>query len=121
VHSYLADFDSEKQLYDRTGALTEYSKHWREEKKVDAKPTSCLANLFEQLFVDLIELDILNLEDLSNLQKWLLVLKSAGYQFTDVNLTQHRNAEELIEKYGFVEDAVVGVVGTEKGGSTEVL
>jgi STELLO glycosyltransferases len=81
AHDYLADYMAEEPLYERAGALVEYLSSW-EYTNVDKKggvPTT--QGAMEQLYIDLYEHEIVELDDVVLVQEWIDVLNSIGYEF----------------------------------------
>uniref|UniRef100_A0A7S1INI2 Glycosyl transferase CAP10 domain-containing protein n=1 Tax=Eutreptiella gymnastica TaxID=73025 RepID=A0A7S1INI2_9EUGL len=80
AHNYLADFDSEYDLYKKATALVQYLKDWNSDEKI-------LKRRLLQLCVDLYEREIFEQEDVLLMNDWLHDLGSAGYEFPLVTST----------------------------------
>jgi len=83
AHTYLADFDAEKPLYDRAGALIHFLLDWKPTRFGGNQMTA--TSLLEDLLIDLVEHDILQLEDLTNTQEWLHTLHALGYSMPSLS------------------------------------
>mmetsp|Transcript_2893 Transcript_2893/g.6398 ORF Transcript_2893/g.6398 Transcript_2893/m.6398 type:complete len:912 (+) Transcript_2893:45-2780(+) len=82
AHNYLADFMAEEPLYERTGPLVEYLSSWTYDSTTTtngSNPTT--QGALEQLYIDLYEHGILELDDVILIQEWIDVLESIGYNF----------------------------------------
>lgn len=80
VHNYLADFDSEQDLYRKSEKLIE------ELVALKLKSTS-LPGRMEELYVFLYERDYIKLADVQLCQDWLTALDAVGYVFPSVTST----------------------------------
>mmetsp|Transcript_8158 Transcript_8158/g.11206 ORF Transcript_8158/g.11206 Transcript_8158/m.11206 type:complete len:117 (+) Transcript_8158:950-1300(+) len=76
-HSYLADFESESQLYLRAGALTSFLCQWKSSKV-------SLEGRIEDLFITMYEHGILQIKDVQLAQSFILDLLKAGYVFPPI-------------------------------------
>ena len=76
VHNYLADLESESDLYLKSGRLLEFLMEWQ-------RPTSAktLPHIIENLYIELYERDYIGIEDVLLVQTWLELLSSVGYAF----------------------------------------
>ena len=83
AHSYLADFDSEKPLYERAGELVRYLSQW-EPPRAAASSANAFAGAYEKLYIDLYEHGIIELEDVQLAQEWMLTLQGMGYKFPEL-------------------------------------
>lgn len=73
-HNYLADLQSEADLYYKSAALLEFLKEWNDEE-------TFLPARIEKLAVALYEHEYIDLPDVQAMQLWLLVLRDVGYEF----------------------------------------
>ena len=78
-HNYLADFNAEIPLYEKSGKLTEFLLHWKHED-----PEAPIASQLEQLYIDLYKRGYLEIEDVELIQYWILSLMEIGYDFPPV-------------------------------------
>mmetsp|Transcript_45585 Transcript_45585/g.73309 ORF Transcript_45585/g.73309 Transcript_45585/m.73309 type:complete len:512 (+) Transcript_45585:414-1949(+) len=76
-HSYLADFESESQLYLRAGALTSFLCQWKSSE-------GSLEGRIEDLFITMYEYGILHIKDVQLAQSFILDLLKAGYIFPPI-------------------------------------
>jgi len=89
VHNYLADYEAEKPLYSRAGALTQYLREWRPPSGVNTLP-ACL----EELAISLYEVGVLEQSDVHLYQAWLQDLhRHAQYLFPPVHATHEATGE----------------------------
>lgn len=79
AHNYLADFDSEYDLYKKATALVQYLKEWDSEERN-------LKRRLLQLCVDLYEREIFEKEDVLMMNDWIHDLSQAGYEFPQVTI-----------------------------------
>ena len=77
VHNYLADFNSENDLYERSLKLIEQLQEW---------PLTCqdLPGRIEELWILMYEHGYLKIDDVIMVQAWLSSLLSAGYKFPKI-------------------------------------
>ena len=80
IHSYEADFQAEQDLYFKAGALVDFLVEWAEAKTHKDMPFD---SLIETLWIDLYERDIIDIEDVKNIQKWIQALKNVGYEIPE--------------------------------------
>lgn len=73
-HNYLADLQSEADLYYKSAALLEFLKEWNDEE-------TFLPARIEKLAVALYEHEYIDLPDVQAMQLWLLALRDVGYEF----------------------------------------
>ena len=78
-HDYLADFQSEQDVYLKIPKLLEFLSSWRYEDAHDE--TYYLPARIERLMIDLYERDYIGLNDVYATQGWLLTLICSGYVF----------------------------------------
>ena len=78
-HDYLADFQSELDLYLKIPKLLEFLSTWRYDDAHDE--TYYLPARIERLMIDLYERDYIGLNDVYATQGWLLTLICSGYVF----------------------------------------
>lgn len=76
VHSYTADLQAEIPLYTKTEELTLWLKSWN-----SSLPNDISKNI-EQLYKDLYEIGVIEIEDVLTIISWLTDLKSIGYRFS---------------------------------------
>lgn len=77
AHNYLADFNAEQHLYERSSALVAYLAH---EWQCSQEPFD-LSQCFHRLYVDMYEHGILELVDVELADAWLQDLVAIGYPF----------------------------------------
>ena len=83
VHNYLADFDSERDLYMKSGKLVEFLKH--------NFTSNCKYSLeceFESLVISLYEHDYIQIGDVYVIQTWIKSLLDYGYKFPELSSKQ---------------------------------
>ncbi len=73
-HDYLKDFQSESDLYLKTGALVKFLSEWKSSQ-------TTLAGRMEGLWIDLYERGFLEQIDIKLMQAWIRDLISVGYSF----------------------------------------
>jgi hypothetical protein len=73
-HDYLADFDSEDDLYKRSSMLIRQLFEW-------TPTTKTLPGMMEELWIYLFDRGYIMFQDIGLLQNWLDALISIGYQF----------------------------------------
>lgn len=78
-HDYIADFDSEDDLYKRSSTLINQLFEWK-------PSTKSLPGMIEELWVYLYERGYIMLQDVSLVQVWINALTSVGYRFPDLIL-----------------------------------
>lgn len=76
-HNYLADMQSEQDLYFKSDELLLYLRSW-------SSKGSNLPSRFQDLVIDLYERDYVGLLDVQVVQNWLSVLDRIGYSFPQV-------------------------------------
>lgn len=76
AHNYLADMEAEHDLYFKTGVLLEFLRDW--ESDIEDAP---LPAQMERLWVALYEHGYIELDDVLQIQRWLLALIQSGYKF----------------------------------------
>lgn len=76
AHHYLADMEAEHDLYFKTGMLMEFLREW--EPKNENAP---LPAKMEMLWVALYERGYIELDDVLQIQEWLLAMTQYGYKF----------------------------------------
>ncbi|CAN0381925.1 unnamed protein product, partial [Laminaria digitata] len=81
-HNYLADFQAELPLYERSGALVEYLKRHRRKSIAASAYGVDLPHLVEDLAVAMYEYGILGKMDVKLTQAWLMDLSAIGYEAT---------------------------------------
>lgn len=82
-HNYLADFQAELPLFLQSGALLQALGNW------SAKPpTRSLQRAIEQLWIDVYNRGMVELEDVFLIQQWLLALESIGYEFPELRAAE---------------------------------
>lgn len=92
AHTYLADMEAERQLYERSGSLVQYlSNEWIYNH---SDPT--LEGAWERLYVDLYERGIIEWEDVRLAQLWASALLSVGYKFPSHDET--KNVQEAVSR-----------------------
>ena len=81
THNYLADLESESDLYHKTESLLQQldSEQW-------VLQTSGIAQRFLELYVRLYEHGYVEMKDVEMAQLWIEALISAGYQFPNYRL-----------------------------------
>ncbi len=77
AHTYLADMEAERHLYERSGSLVNYLLNEWEYNNSEA----VLEGAWERLYIDLYERGIVEWEDVRLAQMWAAALNSVGYQF----------------------------------------
>ena len=83
MHNYLADFDSESDLYLRAMRLLEQLRDWQPSEDALKAPHP-LAACMEELWVMMYEHGYLQMGDVRLVQAWLHSLVAAGYKFPPV-------------------------------------
>ena len=83
-HNYLADFQAELPLYERSGALVEYLRLFRNESIVAGKRSTDLPSMIEELVISMHEHGILGEKDVKLTQAWLVDLSSIGYDWDNL-------------------------------------
>ena len=87
AHDYLADFDSEDDLYKRSGTLLKQLMKWQ--------PTSTsLPSMMEELWIYMFERDYIEIGDVFMLQRWIEALAAVGYEFPTVTQESIDRAKE---------------------------
>ena len=92
AHSYLADLQSEIPLYLRAGTVVNFLDVWRQEKiKLGEDKTRSVEDLLEELYIELYERDIVQINDVYSIQRWIAALASIdrlslGSQAMSVNV-----------------------------------
>lgn len=80
-HSYTADFEAELPLYLKSSALVKLTSGWSQEVNKQLHLTAEIENLW----TDLYERGYIELEDVFNMQNWLITLIQLGYEFPGEN------------------------------------
>jgi hypothetical protein len=80
AHNYLADFDSEYDLYRKASGLVLYLREWKSQEQT-------LPKRLLQLTVDLYERGIFEMEDVLLMRDWLQDLEQVGYEFPAIKLS----------------------------------
>jgi len=80
-HNYLADFQAELPLYERSGALVEFLELFRNESIFAGKNGTDLPSLIEDLVISMYEHGIVERKDVKLTQAWVMDLYSIGYTF----------------------------------------
>jgi STELLO glycosyltransferases len=93
VHNYLADFDSESDLYLRAQRLLEHLAEWQP-SAVALKSEHPLAACMEEIYVMMYEHGYLQLRDVELVQAWLHSLVAAGYKFPHIGGSSGSGASE---------------------------
>lgn len=83
-HNYLADFQAELPLYERSGALVAFLESYRREANAASESGVDLPRMIEDLAVTMFEHGILGKLDVKLTQAWLMDLSSLGYDATHV-------------------------------------
>lgn len=98
AHSYLADFDAEIPLYERSAALIDFLSNW--------KPSSLtLPMAMHELYVELYTRAIVEDVDVYTLEAWLTFLAKCGYQFPTLGISMIPTSKPVVPLDG-VEVAV---------------
>lgn len=80
AHNYLADIDSELDLYKKSGKMIEFlAREWAPEK-----PTDSIPSRWEQLTFELYKRDFIDVEDIELAQAWIQQLVDINYIFPKV-------------------------------------
>ena len=79
IHSYMADFDAEYDLYHKSGALINFLDSWKPRNDV----FSLRANIIE-LYIDLYERNYIELADVEMIELWLVELDLINYSFPEI-------------------------------------
>lgn len=87
AHNYLADFQSESDLYHKAGALVRMLNQW-ECKSTSPSVPECM----EQLWIELYERDYFGVADVEQVQRWLKALVRLGYKFPEYYKAVHKVA-----------------------------
>ena len=80
VHNYMADFDSENDLYIRSNRLLEQLKSW-EPSASALGSLHPLCACIEEMWVMMYEVGYIEIGDIELIRAWLTSLLSAGYRF----------------------------------------
>ena len=92
VHNYLADLESENDLYLKSGVLINFLLSWNPPPDT---PKTVPAR-YEQLLSELYERGYIEIEDIRMAQTWLASLQKIGYKFpaiVETPLRQHSSQE----------------------------
>ena len=81
-HSYLADFDAEIPLYEKSSILVPYLLN-NYVKNNTPKATSFI-EILERLWIDLYEREYIEIDDVINMRLWIETLIKIGYQFPEI-------------------------------------
>ena len=87
-HSYIGDFEAELPLYLKSLSLAKFVTN-SNETRVDQYKN--MPQAIESLWIDLYQRGYIELEDVTNIQKWLQVLCDIGYNFPSLNNTKSSN------------------------------
>lgn len=79
-HSYLADFDSEQDLYAKSGKLVKFLLEWKPESESDS-----ISSRLEQLVMELYLRDYVGVQDIHLFQEWIQLLVDVDYIFPKVS------------------------------------
>jgi len=105
-HNYLADFDSEQDLYKKSTALVDYLlNEWTCDASSDSLDLwSCL----ESLYKDMYSHGVLERQDVEMVQAWINDLKNIGYQPPGIPLLSskdtYRDRVTIVDRYTLVEE-----------------
>ena len=86
AHNYLADFNAEQHLYERSSALVAYLSH---EWQCSQEPFE-LSQCYHQLYVDMYEHGIIELAEVELADAWLQDLRAIGYQLPSRHVTNEK-------------------------------
>ena len=92
-HSYLADFDAEIPLYEKSSVLVSYLLN-NYVKNVTPKSTSFI-EMLEKLWIDLYEREYIEKDDVQNMQLWIETLIEIGYQFPQLKTSNNLSSITL--------------------------
>jgi len=84
-HNYLADYNSELPLYEKSTALLEFLRNWNPKEKT-------LIGRIEELSIEFYNRKIIDIEDVFLMQLWLQTLLDIGYEFPSL-VTLNEKAE----------------------------
>ena len=74
AHDYLADFESEDDLYKRSHKLISQLTEWQ-------PSATTLPGMMEEIWIFMYERDYIMMEDVLMLQRWIDALYQVGYKF----------------------------------------
>ncbi|XP_013407832.1 probable glycosyltransferase STELLO2 [Lingula anatina] len=74
AHNWLADFDSENDLYMRAAQLVEYLTNWKSSEKD-------IASMSIELYKEMYNHQVLQIDDVYNIEAWFKDLECLGYKF----------------------------------------
>ena len=89
-HSYLADFDAEIPLYEKSSVLVSYLLN-NYVKNNTSKATTFI-EILERLWIDLYEREYIEIDDVINMQLWIETLIKIGYQFPEIKTSPDLNS-----------------------------
>ena len=92
-HSYLADFDAEIPLYEKSSVLVSYLLN-NYVKNVTINSTSFI-EILEKLWIDLYEREYIEKDDVQNMQLWIETLIKIGYQFPQLKTSNNLSSITL--------------------------
>ena len=92
-HSYLADFDAEIPLYEKSSVLVSYLLN--NYVRNDTLSTESFIEILENLWIDLYEREYIEIEDVKNMQLWIKTLIKIGYQFPKITSTSNSSSTPL--------------------------
>lgn len=81
-HNYLADFQAELPLYERSGVLIDFLEKYRRESITLSDSGTYFPSIIEDLAVAMYEHGILGKMDVKLTRAWLMDLSSVGYDVT---------------------------------------
>lgn len=88
-HNYLADFQAELPLYERSGALVSFLDNYRREATAASEAGMELPHMVEDLVMTMYEYGILGTMDVKLTQAWLMDLSSLGYEAASAFREEH--------------------------------
>lgn len=109
VHSYIADLQAEVPLYVQANELTKWLRDWMPKKG------SGLVARFEQLYIDLYEIGVIEEDDVLLAQAWLTDLAAIGFKeprMKDAPAVREKAPEPVVESKPKVAVCVSGQVRT---------
>lgn len=84
AHNYLADLQSESDLYHKTERLLLQLDSW----EAELSQTGGIAHKFLEVYVRMYEHGYLDIKDMEMAKQWIQALSDAGYRFPDYRLTK---------------------------------
>ena len=89
IHSNLADFNAENDLYEKSEQLVDFLHQWEGK-------SATLVGRIEELWVALYEHEYIEILDVKIVQLWLQALIDAGYQFPELKMVRNSPKHEIV-------------------------